>query len=401
MKRIVFTLFLLFTFSLTVLWAQVNPKPGYIITLGGDTLRGTIDYRTDGRNARVCLFCREGDAEFGRYSPADISGYRLTDNGAFYVSRRVPIDGEEKTLFLEYLIKGGVSLFYHTENARDYYFFVDAGGNVALYEPSVDTDSHLAKDIARERRRKMADVMKMFDRSPETIKQLWEADANRRQLANITRRYNERYCKETGECVQFEFDDEKTVSVITRLRIQAGVATASLRGEDYEFRSDMKFSVLMPQIAIGLDFQLPRVRRGFAVETLLQAALMNKEGKPEKPFYDPDADYALKALALQWQLGAACDFSPSSAVSPMVHGGLLVNQWLKLKDTSITDFYASGHNSLISAAGAYVGAGVDVAMGRHSLRLAADVLSPMISIRSSGKLIKRNLGVQVGLGWLF
>jgi len=42
-----------------------------------------------------------------------------------------------------------------------------------------------------------------------------------------------------------------------------------------------------------------------------------------------------------------------------------------------------------------------VAMGRHSLRLAADVLSPMISIRSSGKLIKRNLGVQVGLGWLF
>jgi hypothetical protein len=110
MKRIVFTLFLLFTSSLTVLWAQVNPKPGYIITLGGDTLRGTIDYRTDGRNARVCLFCREGDTEFGRYSPADISGYRLTDNGAFYVSRRVPIDGEEKTLFLEYLIKGGVSL---------------------------------------------------------------------------------------------------------------------------------------------------------------------------------------------------------------------------------------------------------------------------------------------------
>ena len=85
----------------------------------------------------------------------------------------------------------------------------------------------------------------------------------------------------------------------------------------------------------------------------------------------------------------------------MVHGGLLVNQWLKLKDTSITDFYASGHNSLISAAGAYVGAGVDVTMGRHSLRLAADVLSPMISIRSSGKLIKRDLGVQVGLGWLF
>lgn len=36
--------------------AQTNPKAGYVVTLEGDTLRGTIDYRTDSRNSRTCQF---------------------------------------------------------------------------------------------------------------------------------------------------------------------------------------------------------------------------------------------------------------------------------------------------------------------------------------------------------
>lgn len=401
MYQKLFLILFFLTCCLNMLTAQVNPKPGFIITLSGDTLRGTIDYRSDGRNAHTCLFRQQGETAFRKYTPDDIAGYRMADNGAFYVARRVPIDGEEKNVFVEYLLKGGVSLFYYTENARDYFYFTDSEGRTAVYEPSVETESHQAKEIARERRQKMADMLKMFYRSPETIRQLWETDATRRQLTTITRRYNERYCADAGDCIQFEFDDEKTTAVITRLRIQAGVAFTSLRGERYENRTDMKFAALMPTVGIGLDFQLPRVRQGFAIETLVKAALMDKEGEPDKAFYDPDADYTLKALSLEWQLGAAYDFCPNKKLSPMIHGGLLLNHWLKLKDTDITDFYTLGSSSLITAAGAYFGGGIDVAMGNHKLRIAADVLTPMLSIRSSGKLIKRNFGAQLTAGLCF
>jgi hypothetical protein len=51
MRSIIFIL----TISVySLAYAQVNPKQGYIITNEGDTIRGTIDYRSDVRNAREC-----------------------------------------------------------------------------------------------------------------------------------------------------------------------------------------------------------------------------------------------------------------------------------------------------------------------------------------------------------
>jgi hypothetical protein len=42
------------TFVFLEVSAQINPEQGYIITNEGDTIRGTIDYRSDVRNAREC-----------------------------------------------------------------------------------------------------------------------------------------------------------------------------------------------------------------------------------------------------------------------------------------------------------------------------------------------------------
>ena len=62
MKRIltILTLFLL-AFSCQ---AQVNPKRGYIITNGGDSIHGAIDYRSDSRNCQECSFRADGSEAF-------------------------------------------------------------------------------------------------------------------------------------------------------------------------------------------------------------------------------------------------------------------------------------------------------------------------------------------------
>ncbi|MBQ6063027.1 MAG: hypothetical protein IJK42_03955 [Prevotella sp.] len=119
--------------------AQTNPQAGYIITLGNDTVYGTVDYRTDAKNARSCLFRADGEQTFREYMLQDIRGYRLQGQGVFYVTRSFPVEGETKTFFAEYLLKGGVSLYRHRENETDYYYFVDENGNVyTLKETGVE-----------------------------------------------------------------------------------------------------------------------------------------------------------------------------------------------------------------------------------------------------------------------
>ncbi|MBR6715444.1 MAG: hypothetical protein IKI83_03260, partial [Prevotella sp.] len=56
--------------------AQVNPQKGYIITNGNDTVYGVIDYLSDARNVKACLFQRNGESGYKSLSPAEIKGYR-------------------------------------------------------------------------------------------------------------------------------------------------------------------------------------------------------------------------------------------------------------------------------------------------------------------------------------
>ena len=92
MKKAILFLLLLATMPMQTT-AQVNPQKGYVITNGNDTVHGTIDYLTDARNAKECLFQRRGEDAYKSLSPADIKGYRLADDGIYYVSRMFYAEG--------------------------------------------------------------------------------------------------------------------------------------------------------------------------------------------------------------------------------------------------------------------------------------------------------------------
>ena len=115
----------------TTLYAQLNPKQGYVITNQNDTIYGTIDYLSDTKCANECRFKPDGEAAYKVYKPGDISAYRFADNGVFYITKTFAVEGQEKTFFAEYLLQGGVSLFQHREGGCVYYFFIDENGKVA------------------------------------------------------------------------------------------------------------------------------------------------------------------------------------------------------------------------------------------------------------------------------
>lgn len=84
MNKYITILLLSFTLPLS---AQVNPQRGYILTNKNDTIRGTIDFRSEAKNAQSCRFKADNASEYRSYQPGEIQGYRLDDDGVFYVTR--------------------------------------------------------------------------------------------------------------------------------------------------------------------------------------------------------------------------------------------------------------------------------------------------------------------------
>ena len=105
-----------FLISTGILRAQTDFKPGYIIKNTGDTIFGEIDYRGDILMGTICKF-KNSDNSIVEYSPSDILGYRFIDS-KYYVSKEV----DSKKVFLEYLIKGKISIYYIRDKNGEHYY---------------------------------------------------------------------------------------------------------------------------------------------------------------------------------------------------------------------------------------------------------------------------------------
>ncbi len=111
-----FFIFCLTLLSTGLLNAQSNFKPAYIIKHSADTLYGEVDNRGDLIMGRTCKF-KSQEGSIHEYSPNDITAFRFIDS-KYYISREV--NGEK--VFLQYLIKGEVDLYYLRDQEGDHYF---------------------------------------------------------------------------------------------------------------------------------------------------------------------------------------------------------------------------------------------------------------------------------------
>jgi len=104
------------------LFGQSDFRPGYVLLTELDTVRGEIDYRGDLQMSNKCRFRIDENSEVKIYAPTDIHSYRFLDS-KYYISKEV---GGEK-VFLEYLIRGTVSVFYHRMDDKDYFYIEKEG----------------------------------------------------------------------------------------------------------------------------------------------------------------------------------------------------------------------------------------------------------------------------------
>lgn len=129
MKKFRLSISLIFLSAAVSLHAQGDFKPGYIILTDQDTIHGQIKINSEARNARTCIFRTDENAEASSYGPGEINAYRIT-GGKYYVSHTIEEEGQQKEVFLEYLVNGMADLYYLRNDNSEAYFIQKEGENV-------------------------------------------------------------------------------------------------------------------------------------------------------------------------------------------------------------------------------------------------------------------------------
>ena len=373
MKKGIVLLLLLSAMMPMQLTAQVNPHRGYVITNDNDTVYGTIDYLTDARNVKACLFKEEGENGYKSLSPTDIKGYRLADDGIYYVSRMFKGGEKPEMLFAEYLLQGGVSLYRYYHDDRNYFGFVDdQGKEVVICDDKLNNDMGNYNSKLQERRQVVQDINALMYHDNTIANRLWKMDLTSNDLTELVRRYDEQYCASQGDCIVFKYDKKKASAVSRRFYVGAGINYASYAAPDYNVKhvtsySGNTYSGFAPTFIAGADFMFPRFSRFFLAQLELsytphryEASKVMLEGGNPKMYTNEMAA----------RFGACYAFTHDSRIKPYIKVGLHLawNSGMKEKDAVFMYKYGEDIRQTTGdlvfdnelRCGIYLGAGVDI-----------------------------------------
>lgn len=211
------------TFTLLIVFgakAQSDFRPGYIITLQGDTINGLINFNGDKANAKNCIFKKETDLEKVTYTPDQIKSYRFID-GKYYVSSFFMNYNFKDRVFLELLIKGSVSIFYYSAEGKDHYFATKDTSIIELDHHDKLTGIAEKDILIRSKPEKYIGQLKfLLQDQPSIFGSIEKIDCSAKDLILITKEYQKLSCP-SQECIQYE---KKTGG---KLKLKVGILSST------------------------------------------------------------------------------------------------------------------------------------------------------------------------------
>lgn len=102
--------------------AQADFRPGYIVKLAGDTVRGEVDYRGAAFSATRCRFRPTAGVAETTFEPSDLRGYGLSQEQKAYASFALP--DTVAHFFLETVVRGPASLYYFRDGQQHDRFYI-------------------------------------------------------------------------------------------------------------------------------------------------------------------------------------------------------------------------------------------------------------------------------------
>ena len=377
MMRRLFILYSLF-FSVVYAMAQTNPKPGYIITNTGDTVRGVLDFRTNQVLSKKCVFQANGESESKTYKPGEIECFRFDHNGKYFVTRRLNIYGTPELYFAEFMVQGKMNLYCVADKYDEFFFFEREDGEMEkLTNRSTRTSSSLQdeNEYLREKKEQFGRVKYLLKDSWKAADGINESGMSRKKLVNVVRNYHKDVCTDGGSCIVYEYK-EAADKVRTHFKAFAGYAYYSHERTDNQslYLIDENYSGSTFEMGLGLETDIDRVMKGGSLEIGLAYSpkasfehdVMVRGGfEPSHTMYEKSR--------LTFTLGMVKRFGKGKIVPLARVGGFYVFNY----ENKETRYYMS--NKIFeqkwgdtSHVGIYLGGGVQMAVGKHYARLHAD-----------------------------
>ena len=401
MRKIIF--FALLAISATMAMAQMNPKSGIIITNSGDTIRGNIDFRSNEALAKECRFWAEGESDGKTYKPGDIEGFRFNENGKYFVTRKLNVTGTPELYFAEFMVKGKMNLYCVANSYDEYFFFEREDGEMAqLTNRAVFSSSTLQdeQDRISEKKEQYGKVKFLLKDSWTAIEDMGQTDMSRKKLVNVVRDYHKDVCTDGSTCVVYEYN-EKSEKAKCYLKAFAGFAYYSTDKTEMQDLVGVNYPIGTFEIGIGFETDIERWIKGGSMEIGVAFSpkvvsehdefVIGGFGIPSHTVYKKGRFYGALGVVKRF---VGCKWK----LTPLVRGG---GFYLKNFGNHETRFYNS--NKIVDIVwpntahyGVYLGAGVQMAVGKHFARLHADWYKSLES-KTIGDMMKWGITAEFGL----
>lgn len=334
MKNILLISFFL-SFALSIS-AQTNFKQGYIITNDKDTIMGLIDFRTKLMNAQVCKFKEEGKDEIKTYHPGDIFGYRFSDEGKFYVSRNIELDGKTQTVFLEFLLQGIMNLYgletgLYSTGVSQFYFLEDKNGKMYTIRKREDKSIYIENDdvngkFIKEDLQYQGMLKYIFQESKNTLNKVDKIKYKEEDIIKITKDYHDNVCTSGEQCIIFETKEDKNYTN-KRFSVYGGIQDYTLKLNETGGGVLSRLASIrsaFPIIGAQINLSVPRWKRSVSFQLDVAFSGINGEAiSPNKGsnFYSTYTEYKYKTLLSTNKIGVKYTYW-SKKVRPSIEGGL-------------------------------------------------------------------------------
>jgi hypothetical protein len=228
-------LFIVFLLPIGNLYAQSDFRQGYVIKKQGDTLFGKIDYRGDLIMSKTCRFKPLNSDSILTFAPIDIKEFRF-ENSKCYVSRTLD-DGNN--VFLEFLIKGKLNVYYYLDK-ESYYYLIDKEGyplKVLPFREGIKFREDGTRVLFQSKNHigllnYYTHDAPDFQSSIESIK-----EPGRENLIRLAEKYQKKVCK-NEPCIIY---DKKLSSL--KLSFEPLIGFAKYNNSYFEFRNVNEFGV--------------------------------------------------------------------------------------------------------------------------------------------------------------
>ena len=349
MKKI---LVLLTTVCLSsILCAQSNYDQGYIITNQQDTVTGWINLRTNKNNQKQCEFKPDLNTVEKIYFPQDIAGYRFTNSGKYYVSREIRLKGTPQKVFLEFLVKGIMNLYYY-EDAVEYYFFENQDGKMEVISREPERVENM---IVYEDYKYIGQIRYLFQDYKSIAQNADKLKFNQKSMMGIVEDYHNEVCTTGESCIIFqnEHPDDKglrcKISVYTGLQLSTYVFYVTYSSDTYSSVTQTQ-SNLSPVLGVQVNLLNPHWSKSFSIQ--LDASLSQLKGDLPETRYWYVGMKSYENLATSVRLGVKYTY-PKFKISPTAEAGVAYTYLKEKKDVYLLRRSSYGY---------YLAAGADYAI---------------------------------------